>query len=53
MHLQENTLFDLDIWGKVTGNVVQYPLHHVTYAPVKYVREVKAQSPIKLSTTEY
>ena len=28
--------FDLDIWGKVTGNVVQYPLHHVTYAPVKF-----------------
>ena len=21
---------------KVTGNVAQYPLHHVTYAPVKF-----------------
>ena len=33
MHLQENTLIDLDI--KVTRIVVQYPLHHVTYAPIK------------------
>ena len=32
MHLQENTLFDL--WVKVTGNVAQYPLHHLTYAYV-------------------
>ena len=29
MHLQENTLI------KVTQNVVQYPLHHVRYAPSK------------------
>ena len=36
MHLQENTFFDLDIWGKVTGNVAQYSLHHVTYEPVKF-----------------
>ena len=36
MHLQENTLFDIDIRVKVTGNVAQYPLHHVTYAPVKF-----------------
>ena len=33
MHLQENTLFELDLGAKVTGNVVQFPLHHVTYAP--------------------
>ena len=31
MHLQENTLF-----FKVTQNVVQYPLHQVTYALVKF-----------------
>ena len=35
MHLQENTLFDLDLWIKVTRNVAQYPGHHVTYAPAK------------------
>ena len=32
MHLQENTLFDLDLWVKVTRNVAQCPLHNVTYA---------------------
>ena len=36
MHLQENTN-DLtpDLWIKVTQNIVQYPLHHVTYATAK------------------
>ena len=34
MHLQENTLFDLDL--KVTQNVTEYPLNHVTYAPAKF-----------------
>ena len=36
MHSQENTLFDLDFGVKVTGNVAQYPRHHVTYAPAKF-----------------
>ena len=39
MHLQENTLFNLDpkVKGiKVTQNVAQYPGHHVTYAPAKF-----------------
>ena len=36
MHLQENTLYDLDIGVKVTHNVVQYLLHHVTYASAKF-----------------
>ena len=36
MHLQENTLFDLDIWVMVTQNVAQYPQHHVIYAPAKF-----------------
>ena len=36
MHLQENTLFDLDLGAKVTQNVAQYPLHHVIYAPAKF-----------------
>ena len=32
MHLQENLIFDLD----VTGNVAQYPLHHVIYSATKF-----------------
>ena len=36
MHLQETTLFDLDLGVKVTQNVAQYPRHHVTYAPAKF-----------------
>ena len=40
MHLQENTFFDgdfdLDLKVKVTQNVVQCPLHHVTYAPTEF-----------------
>ena len=36
MHLQENTLFDLDFGVKVTQNVANYPQHHVTYVPAKF-----------------
>ena len=36
MHLQENTLFDLDLLVKVTCNVAQYPLHNVTYSATKF-----------------
>ena len=36
MHLQENTLFDLDLRVKVTPNVAQCALHHVTYAPTQF-----------------
>ena len=37
MHLQENTLFDLDLGVvKVTKSVAQYHLHHVTYVPAKF-----------------
>ena len=36
MHLQENTLFDPDIRVKVTRNVAQCPLHHVTYAHTEF-----------------
>ena len=28
--------FELDLRVKVTGNIVQYPLHYVTYASVKF-----------------
>ena len=39
MHLEENTLFDLDpkVKGvKITQNVAQYPQPHVTYAPAMF-----------------
>ena len=36
MHLQENTLFDLDFRVKVIRNVAQCPLHHATYAPTEF-----------------
>ena len=36
MHLQENTVFDLDLGVKVTQDVALYSLHNVTYAPVKF-----------------
>ena len=28
--------FDLELRVNVTGNIVQYTLHYVTYAPVKF-----------------
>ena len=36
IHLQENILFDLDLRVKVTRNVAQCSLHHVTYAPTEF-----------------
>ena len=36
MHLQESTLFDLDLQIKVTLNVAQCPQHHVIYAPTEF-----------------
>ena len=38
MHLQENQYLtiDLDLGVKVTRNVAQYPLHHVTYSATKF-----------------
>ena len=36
IQLQENTIFDLDLGVRVTRNVAQYPLHHVTYSPTKF-----------------
>ena len=36
MHLQVNTLFDLDIGIKVAQNITQYPLHHVTYSGTNF-----------------
>ena len=36
MYLQENTLFDLDLEVKVTRNVAQYPLYHVTFPPTEF-----------------
>ena len=34
--LQEYSLYDLDLGSKVTQNVARYPLHHVTYAAIKF-----------------
>ena len=36
MHLQENALFDPGLGVKVTQNVAQYPLSHVTYSGTKF-----------------
>ena len=36
MHLQKNTLFDLDLGVKVMQNVAQDHQHRVTYAPAKF-----------------
>ena len=36
MHLQENTLYDLELVVKVIQNAVQYPPNHMTYTPVKF-----------------
>ena len=36
MHLQENTLFDLDFRVKVIRNVAQCPLHYATYASTEF-----------------
>ena len=36
MHLQENSIFDLDLGVKVTQNVAQYPIHHVTFSATKF-----------------
>ena len=36
MHLQENSLFDLNFGVKVTRNVSQCPLHHVTYSATNF-----------------
>ena len=36
MHLQENTLFDLDLGAKVTLNIAQCLLLHVTYAHTEF-----------------
>ena len=36
MHLQENTLFDLELGVKVIQNIAQCPQHYVTYVPGKF-----------------
>ena len=41
-HLQVNSIFDLGV--KITGNVAQYPLHHVTYPATKF--EVATSNPL-------
>ena len=36
MHLQENTVFGLDLGVKVTQDVAKHPLDNVTYAFAKF-----------------
>ena len=36
MHLQESSLFDLEMQVKVTLNFAQCPFHHVTFAPTEF-----------------
>ena len=36
MHLQENSIFKLDLGVKVTRNVAQYPLQYVTCSTTKF-----------------
>ena len=36
MHLQENSIFDLDLGIKVKRTVAQNPLHYVTYSATKF-----------------
>ena len=36
MNLHENTLFDLNLWVKVTQDFAKYPLYHVTYSGTKF-----------------
>ena len=36
MRLQESTLFDIDLHVKVTLNVAQCPLHHVSNATTEF-----------------
>ena len=37
MHLQEKTLFELDVGIKFTHTAAHYLPHHVTYANLKFV----------------
>ena len=54
MHLQENTLFGLDLWVKVKRNVAQCPLHHVPYAHTEFeVTTSKGLGGGKTSTIQY
>ena len=36
MHLQKNSLYDLELVVKVTQSVVQCPPNYMTYAPAKF-----------------
>ena len=54
MHLQEITLFGLDLWVKVTRNVAQCPLHHVPYAHTEFeVSTSKGLGGGRTSTIQY
>ena len=50
MHLQENTLFDMDFEVKVTQNVAKYPLHYATYAPANLKLLVRSKVHLQENT---
>ena len=53
MHLQENVLFHLDVGVKVTQNVAQSPLHHVTYAPARFEARFEVATSNSLGECNY
>ena len=36
LYFKEKTFFDLDLGIKVTINITQHPIYHVTYSPAKF-----------------
>ena len=50
MHLQEYTLFDLDLGTKATHNIAKYPLHHVTYVPSKLFEVATSKMQLQKNT---
>ena len=46
MHLHENTIFDL--WVRVTENVAQYPLHHVTLNQIQSLKMLRLTAYVEL-----
>ena len=53
MHLNENTLFDLDLGVKVTQDYAQYPLHHVTYSDTKFEVAMSNSLGVDAFTSKY
>ena len=48
-----NSIFDRNLGVKVTQNVAQYPLHHVTYLATKFVVAMSNRLLGDIFTTKY